>query len=221
MPHSEASVSKRGRDLIFYLLAAVAIVDGFLLANGFFQSGVVYLGISLLAGGMIFILLNRQKNKLPVYGVGMDYIADGMYGLLAGVALTVILPIFGLSLGIPLESLALGAQWAIVVFIAPIAEELLFRVGVYNLFFKGFNVSHIISNLVQAGLFAVYHINVYAGQVSTQAILSVSTTFITAFLAGLFFEYIYIWRKSFIAPVGAHMAYNAILFADSGLAFGV
>lgn len=221
MPPSELASTSKGINLMLSILGFIAVIDGFLLANGFFQSGAVYLGISLLGGALIYFLVNRIRKRLSVYGVGRDYIADISWGVLAGFAIILLQPVFGLSLGIPLENLALSAQWIIVVFIAPIAEEVLFRVGLYNILTISFNIAPLISNVIQALFFSFYHIQVYANEISASAILSVQSAFIAAFIAGILFEYIYLWRKSFLAPVGAHMAYNAIKFAALNLAFGV
>ena len=74
------------------------------------------------------------------------------------------------------------------------------------------NMEFHLANLITGITFGVYHITAYANEISASAIMSVSSTFITAILVGIVAGYLVRWRKSLIASIGLHMCLNALLF---------
>lgn len=79
------------------------------------------------------------------------------------------------------------------VFVGPICEELIFR-GV-TMTYAEERLSFWAANLLQAGLFGLYHLNVIQG--------------VYAFFVGLFFGYVYHKTKSIFPTMLLHMMFNA------------
>ena len=90
----------------------------------------------------------------------------------------------------------------------------LMSLAVYALWDKisTLNMDFHIANIITAVGFGMYHIMIYAGEISASAIMSVSSTFITAILVGVFAGYLVRWRKSLMAGIGLHMCLNALLY---------
>ena len=76
-----------------------------------------------------------------------------------------------------------------------------------------------IANIIKSVIFGVYHIKAYAGEISTSAIMSVSSTFITAIVVGILAGYLVKWRKSLTASIGLHMCLNALLLLGLVIVF--
>ncbi len=74
------------------------------------------------------------------------------------------------------------------------------------------NMNFHVANIITGIGFGLYHIKVYAGEISASAIMSVSSTFITAIIVGIIAGYLVRWRKSLAAGIGLHMCLNALLY---------
>ena len=171
---------------ILILAASAFLISLFLYTNSgedFAKAGVIFGGMSLFI--LLFFFYKGIGKKL----VGIDNLrGDILYGLIFGVGLIManVLGVFNLLLP-PVAAFTNIAKIVVVVILAPIVEELIFRGIIFNMLSNTFSFWK--AALIQALIFSAFHLLVYSGvpleQFSTTGLLAVGGSFISAAMFGL------------------------------------
>ena len=214
-----------GGAVVFPILAASMDID-IDDATGGADSDVLFLSaaIALVSTAVLLLWLRTRHPTWPrVMGlVGPGVLSDARWGAAAGLALY---PIVALGVGtivvVVLEALAgdsvatpeqldagldVGGKVLAVVYgvgIAPFAEELFFRGVLFRALAdrRGFWVGAIVSGL----LFGIVHVPTGQQDVADTLVLPIVMTF-----TGIGLAWIYERRRSLLAPIAAHIVFNAI-----------
>ena len=172
-------------------------------------SSIIMLGMGAIS---IAFLYSRNYEYNNIEGIDSNYFTDSFIGIgftTALIAFSSILPLVG-AIGIPYlpESIADNlSRFAIICISAPIMEEAFFRIVVNNIFRNTLKIPFLISSVVSAGLFSLFHLTAYGGSYA-----GASGSFITAFIAGLIFVGLSRFSKSNIANIFAHFGFNLFIF---------
>ena len=166
----------------------------------------------------------KKRKNFQLYGIQDDWFLDLMVGLaVAGGFLVVrnILPFSFLGWVIPdTTPLATGPQVATVLGIAPIVEELFFRVMFFAVLYGVLGLPFWIASPINNIGFSSYHVIAYANELALDPIISVSGAFITAGLAGMVMDGVNYWRGSATTSWGTHFGLNFSSWLSGALTFG-
>lgn len=112
-----------------------------------------------------------------------------------------------------------GERLGIVGVLAPVGEELLFRLVIFNMFIL-LGLSVFLALPLQALLFGLAHAWAYSGSFTIQGITSVGAAIFGAALFGLIFGALAYWRKNPLASMTPHAMYNIFLASQLLVVFG-
>lgn len=147
-----------------------------------FQSGLVF----FLFSAFIFMVASKSPDllgRIPIETLGPQVIVGAIFG---GVFIFAQSASGIFSIGLPKSPLSLGplAGQIVVIFIAPIVEELFFRGVMYHYLANVLSVRPFMANVIQATAFALFHLNVFG------SFFASSGNFIGAFIFGLIAGYV-------------------------------
>jgi membrane protease YdiL (CAAX protease family) len=140
----------------------------------------------------------------------------GLFGVLF-IVINKLQPSF--SIGNPGSFLTIAddiSRFLVIVLLAPVFEEFLFRDWLYSLFkdviLKKLNhiLAIIIALLTQAIIFGLFHFSVYGG-----SLVSAQGTIFGAIIAGLLFGVIRIVTKSNMANIITHAIFNGYIISNA------
>lgn len=188
------------------------VLSLFLVVNSpdFFKASIVYIIFLLVA----FVLFRKGSY---FFGVDKDYFLDISWGI--GYSAMFIVPSLlgsSIAIGIPdlPQSLAATSRFLIIVLLAPIAEELIFRGAVQGYMIKGLKWNLWLAIVIQAVIFSLFHIAAY-GSFALQ-----SGAFIGALLFGLGAGFLVYKTNSLLSSITAHVLFNGFLYANLVVAIG-
>ena len=195
---------------IFYIVATISIMfSAWLVINfeadpGIFFGYTIFLLIAIVYRFMeesdYFESFKLFNEKNPLIDIGVGILFSVVWYFLVFPTRYGIIPLPPL----PAEVLAIGpAPFLIVVLLAPIAEEYLFRGSLLPQLQEIFNskYSSIIAVLLTAAAFTAFHWTVYLQG-------ALSSALIASFLFGLFVGGIAAWRKSILPTIIIHAIIN-------------
>ena len=149
-----------------------------------------------------------------IIGIDANWWDDAKFGLFLGlgfVALNLISPTF--AIGYPMVSVLI-AQFLVILLVAPIVEEILFRSTLLSYAKMGPSTPQIVfAVLITAFLFSVFHWQAYG--------VGLQTAFVGAGLFGIIAGWVAIDRQSVLPVIIMHIIFNAWLFAKASLAIGI
>lgn len=135
----------------------------------------------------------KRVTMIVVLAIGVQF---GMSILLGGISS--VKPEWFEQYSKLIEMFSIGETWysfLLIVIIAPIAEEILFR-GVTLRYAKRAAMPFVAANILQAALFGIYHMNIIQG--------------LYAFIFGLFLGLVYEKYRSIYAAILLHMVINLL-----------
>lgn len=169
--------------------------------------------MSLMIVSFVVILfwdkIPKKRKNVKLFGFQDDWFLDLLKGLGAFVVLLLFRSILPFGWVIPrLQPLATTPQLITWIGIAPLSEEIFFRVFLMGVFFIVFGWSYFVSAFLTSIGFSLYHISAYAGEIALDPVLAVGGAFVTAAMMGFAFAYINKWTGSISASIGTHAGLN-------------
>ncbi len=141
-------------------------------------------------------------------GISGSWKDDMAFGAIIGllfITMNIVIPNV-MVIGIPeTMSLALQAGLVIVVVVAPLVEEPLFRSITFGILDKATG-NRVLAIFGQAMAFSLYHWRVYG--------MGLQTAFVGAFVFALLAQLVTIERKSIVPAIFMHMLFNLFLFSQ-------
>ena len=104
-------------------------------------------------------------------------------------------------------------RWVIIVFIAPVLEELFFKYGLFGIITSSLRAPVIAGVLLVSGIFTLYHFTAYGGTVLNSA------AFIGAFVFSAVTLGVAVKQNNIYPSILTHALFNAYLFGVKTLAF--
>lgn len=209
---------------LFVLPTAIIVLILLFIFPSFQRAGILYLAAASLTL-VIYktVILPGRKRKGEVIGVKKNLLTGGAYGLLLSggfIFLSWVSPAF--TIGVPPvpASAADQIKGFIVIILAPIMEESLFRGALLSLFLNYYGMPFWQANLLQGGLFSGTHLLAYGvfleqldkltevfGQVAAISGLFIAA-FVFAVIAGII---VHKWKNLFTTIIG-HGGINTWVF---------
>lgn len=206
------------------LAMGIVLSGGILALTGESSTGLMVASIVLdltVLGGMIVWLRTAHPDWVEILGWPEHVLTEVWAGFVRGMALYLLSAfvaygfsqLFGAIAGEPsrppqqldegLAGFGLVAAAIFAVFIAPVTEEMLFRAG----FFRAFRAQHgfAVSALLSGVIFGAIHYD--AGPWQNSFLLVCTMVFV-----GFGFAFIYERRGTILAPIVAHVTFNAVGF---------
>lgn len=147
-------------------------------------------------------------------GIDSNWKEDAIFGFFLGlgfIILNTLNPSF--AIGYPIVA-ALTAQLVVIIIVAPVVEEILFRSTLISYAQFGTQTSHLIFAVaLSAVLFSVFHFAAYG--------IGLQTAFIGAGLFGAIAGFVAISRQSVLPVIIMHAMLNGWLYSKASLAIGV
>ena len=216
------SIPSTFRPLIFVLVLGLLVIVYLFINNDFVEAAMLY-----ALAGLFSLAAFYSSKQLGVLGRMPSSLAPVfkkvIIGGLAGGFFIFLNIIFGVTIGIPTFPLSVIGKFLVVSALAPIFEEFLFRVVLLK-YTESFISSNFIQYLINAALFAAFHLLAYTSGLYTAAsISSVSNLFIGALLFGFI--------ASALADIGEnenlgvfstitmHMIFNTYILSKMALSF--
>jgi len=200
--------------IFFYLLFVLFNVQGE------YDAGILY--ISLLTICFLIIInwdkIPKKRPERKLLGFQKGWVIDLIVGISLGIVFLVVMSVVpGFIIAAPQapqasafpQGLSAVGQFLTVVGAASMVEEIAFRTVLFAILWIVLGISFFWAAFHSSWVFAIYHINAYAGSIAFNPIIAVSGAFISAFIVAMFFVYINKIRGSVSASIGTHGAINA------------
>ncbi len=144
-------------------------------------------------------------DKLKFYGIGKDIKKNLALGLVFAVVFVVLNLLTGIVIGLPVLPQAIEGKYIVAGAVAPMVEEMLFRMALLSLFSFLPVVLLVVFN---GAVFSAFHWSAYG-----QSLQAMNGSFIGAFIFGMFATYITIKRQSIIPAIVCHSIFNLYILS--------
>ena len=197
----------RNRAMVLIVFAIFALLWVLINEGKFFTASIIY-GVMSVFLFLFYLNWNKFGKPSDLVGIDDNWVTDSFWGFLLAVGFIIlgeISPFIG-TIGIPqVQSIAeTFGRFLIIVIVAPIMEELLFRDVILDFFDrKGVNFPFFVAALISSGLFSLYHLTAYGS-----SLIDAGGSFLSAGIAGMGFAYLRKYTNSNIGNIIAHATLN-------------